>query len=237
MLKDEEAWEHRACRGASPKAHHEWAWNDDKGRPGADLAAALDMCKTCPSAARHRCAEMGRTEKLGIWGGQTPPERRGELPISPFMRESLLAADFTQGKPVLDDAATVEELDAAYKSGWESAAQAHGSYMAVPFEVAHRLSEEHRLAHCARLGLDGNHRPLREEDDETKNRASEPVPVKRRPAGKGIKSGVQCVNGHDLRGQTEDGRSVLSLPKSGRPVCRLCKREASARHAAKTTAS
>lgn len=56
-----------ACRGQTdvmfPVAEH-----------GHRLAAALDLCDRCP--VRNPCADQGRTERYGVWGGPGSGSRR-----------------------------------------------------------------------------------------------------------------------------------------------------------------
>ena len=39
-----------------------------------DIAQAKEACGFCP--VRTECAELGKNEEFGVWGGMTPEERR-----------------------------------------------------------------------------------------------------------------------------------------------------------------
>jgi len=41
---------------------------------GESTAGAKFVCRRCP--VRQPCAEAGRYERFGVWGGLTPDERR-----------------------------------------------------------------------------------------------------------------------------------------------------------------
>lgn len=156
-MKEQRNWRARAaCLGVDPATFHEKAWNDDKQRPGPELHVALGLCRTC--SVRTECAADSQKEPLGVWGGLTPPERRGELPLKEAMKQMranpahATAEDFSQPRETVPGAPSVEEIDAAYKIAWETQAAAYGGYIYVPQDVAQRLSNEHAAAHRARYG-------------------------------------------------------------------------------------
>jgi hypothetical protein len=60
-------WHRRAaCRGQGPEAFY------PEARQPADEALAI--CASCPVTAE--CAAAGQSERHGVWGGLTPPQRR-----------------------------------------------------------------------------------------------------------------------------------------------------------------
>jgi WhiB family redox-sensing transcriptional regulator len=67
-----------ACIGMDPEA-----WFPERGNHGS---AARRVCDNCP--VRCQCADFGRDEKHGIWGGITAAAR--------------LAAGFGKGRPGID---------------------------------------------------------------------------------------------------------------------------------------
>jgi WhiB family redox-sensing transcriptional regulator len=73
MQRAEESWRERAaCRGLSPALFY-----PAPGPAGrADLAAARAVCASCPVAAACLADAIRTAERLGIWGGCTPAERR-----------------------------------------------------------------------------------------------------------------------------------------------------------------
>lgn len=61
------AWQtDAACRGMDPAL-----WYPERG---ADTDPAKEICAHCP--VRADCAEAGRPERFGIWGGLTERQRR-----------------------------------------------------------------------------------------------------------------------------------------------------------------
>ncbi|MFF0481090.1 WhiB family transcriptional regulator [Streptomyces sp. NPDC004435] len=55
-----------------------------------DVQAAKDACSFCP--VREECAEMGRNEEFGIWGGLTPAELRAAARFRVVLLEELTNA-------------------------------------------------------------------------------------------------------------------------------------------------
>jgi len=63
------AWHAQAaCRGKGPAR-----WFPGQGD---DLGPARELCAACP--VREPCLEAARTERNGIWGGQSERQRRRE---------------------------------------------------------------------------------------------------------------------------------------------------------------
>lgn len=58
-----------SCRGSDPDA-----WFPERGVPTRENLLAREICGTCP--VRDECAEYGAGEIYGVWGGQTPSQRR-----------------------------------------------------------------------------------------------------------------------------------------------------------------
>ncbi len=177
--------------------------------------------------------------------------------------------EYRAAHPYAEGAATAYELKEAHAARWAEAAAKHGSYLDVPFDVAMALGEQLRLAECARLGLDGNHKPLSTSarvaadytppvrtstcalegcdrvsaldsafcslTHATAHHLAASTPERRVKREGGVNTGQRCKNGHDLRSTTPDGKAVLAIQPSG-SVCRLCKREAAAKHAARAAA-
>ncbi|MGA0895463.1 MAG: WhiB family transcriptional regulator [Ilumatobacteraceae bacterium] len=69
---DDRAWVPRAnCRGMDPDLFH-----PERGDNGTNIANAKAVCQGCE--VRSECLEfaIAHREKIGIWGGTTPKERR-----------------------------------------------------------------------------------------------------------------------------------------------------------------
>lgn len=69
-IEPQEWREHAACRDADPETFF-----PDKGFDyDRQVAEALEFCRRCPVTAE--CLEAGRNEKVGIWGGKPPRDRK-----------------------------------------------------------------------------------------------------------------------------------------------------------------
>lgn len=81
------SWQqHAACAGKDPEL-----WYASAPKAGALTPAqreakrlALDTCAACP--VRAECADAGRDEDYGIWGGLTPADRAREAGTLPPLR-------------------------------------------------------------------------------------------------------------------------------------------------------
>jgi WhiB family redox-sensing transcriptional regulator len=73
MRRAGRSWRERAaCRGLPPAFFY-----PAPGPAGrADLAAARAICARCPVASACLAEAIDAAERLGIWGGCTPAERR-----------------------------------------------------------------------------------------------------------------------------------------------------------------
>ena len=62
--------EHGLCR--DPKFDKSWWFPETRGGSWAVRELAVSICNRCPVQAE--CREYGRTEKYGIWGGESAGE-------------------------------------------------------------------------------------------------------------------------------------------------------------------
>jgi hypothetical protein len=68
-VEDDEWREKAACKGLGDIFYPE----DDHGRRGSLYDEARKVCATCEVTAE--CAEAGKREHHGLWGGKSPSER------------------------------------------------------------------------------------------------------------------------------------------------------------------
>ena len=67
---DRQAWKRRALCAGHP--HREW-WFSDLAE---DTIRAVAVCEVCPVKDRCLSVAIDIREYFGIWGGQTPTQRR-----------------------------------------------------------------------------------------------------------------------------------------------------------------
>lgn len=66
-----------ACRGLDPRIFYPETPDGRDDYSDEAVAYARSICATCP--IRLECLAQGRDEKLGVWAGTTPQQRK-ELP-------------------------------------------------------------------------------------------------------------------------------------------------------------
>ena len=202
-----------ACAGIDPRTMYEDAWKDKTGRPAPGLAKALAICGTCRVVGT--CLVAGLDERWGVWGGAVPPERGQAVgirnatdadPIEVIHRlggtsvrvedDGTLTFD-VPAEEIPAEPVTRADIDAAYRTAWDRAAETWGSYADVPAAVQKRLAEGHRRAHVRRAAAE-----VRRLAAEVRERYPD----------------ARCAAGHDLTAYLPSGKPMLT--PTGK--CRLC---------------